>query len=59
VFFACDAADDLRDVLMTLNAEQPEQQEAAQALRPDGPLEISTSSSEPPGRNRTATTSCS
>jgi hypothetical protein len=39
--FAEDAPHGLRDVLLTLHAEQPERRAAACAKRPDGPLEIS------------------
>jgi hypothetical protein len=39
--FVPDAAHGLRDVLLTLHAERPERREAARALRPGGPLEVS------------------
>jgi hypothetical protein len=39
--FAADAPHGLRDVLVTLYAQDPERLAAARAARPDGPLEVS------------------
>jgi endonuclease/exonuclease/phosphatase family metal-dependent hydrolase len=39
--FAEDAGHGLRDVLLTLHAEQPERRAAARLQRPDGPIEVS------------------
>jgi endonuclease/exonuclease/phosphatase family metal-dependent hydrolase len=52
--FADDAPHGLRDVLVTLHAEQPERRAAASTARPDGPLEVSYAEqrTDPPSLRR-------
>jgi len=52
--FAADAPHGLRDVLVTLYAQDPEQLAAARATRPDGPLEVSyvEQRTDPPSSRR-------
>jgi hypothetical protein len=52
--FSADAPHGLRDVLVTLYAQDPERHAAARAARPDGPLEVSyvEQRTDPPSQRR-------